>query len=113
MGQQQVNRWRQDTCLSKMSGIQWLQIIGRRETIGRQPGIPLGPMELISKTDGAIAGGSKHFIIHVRMSWQRVLKSRSMLNNLSMMCTPSSARCVSERMSSLSYLTCLHGRCLR
>ncbi|KAH1098492.1 hypothetical protein J1N35_015413 [Gossypium stocksii] len=30
--------------------------------------------ELISGTDGANVGGSKHFIIHVRMSWQRVLR---------------------------------------
>ncbi|KAK5813300.1 hypothetical protein PVK06_028748 [Gossypium arboreum] len=70
-------------------------------------------MELISKTDGAITGGSKHFIIHVRMSWQCVLKSRSMLKNLSTMCTPSSARCVPVRMSSPSYLTYLCRRYLR
>ncbi|KAH1106733.1 hypothetical protein J1N35_010501 [Gossypium stocksii] len=73
----------------------------------------LVPMELIFETDSAVVKGSKHFIIHVRMSWQCVLKSRSMLNNLSMMCTPSSARCVSWRMSSSSCLTCLRGRCLQ
>ncbi|KAK5845895.1 hypothetical protein PVK06_002137 [Gossypium arboreum] len=73
----------------------------------------LGPMELISKINSAIAGGSKYFIIQVHMSWQRVLKSRSMLNNFSMMCTHSSTRCMSGRMSSPSCLTCLCGRCLR
>ncbi|PPD69478.1 hypothetical protein GOBAR_DD33640 [Gossypium barbadense] len=73
----------------------------------------LGPMELIFETSGAIVGGSKHFIIHMHMLWQRVLKSRSMLNNLSMMYTHSSTRCVSGRLGSPSYLTCLRERCLR
>ncbi|PPE02187.1 hypothetical protein GOBAR_DD00785 [Gossypium barbadense] len=73
----------------------------------------LGPTKLISGIDGASAGGSKHFIIPVCMSWQHVLKSTLMLNNMSMMCTRWSAHCVSGRMSSPSYLTYLRGRCRR
>ncbi|PPD76338.1 hypothetical protein GOBAR_DD26733 [Gossypium barbadense] len=73
----------------------------------------LGPIELTSGTDSASARGSTHFIIHVRMSWQRVLKSTLMLNNMPMMCTCSRAHCVSRKMSSPSCLTYLCGRCLR
>ncbi|PPD97042.1 hypothetical protein GOBAR_DD05934 [Gossypium barbadense] len=43
------------------------------------------------------------------MNVELVLKSHSMLNNLSMRCTPSSACCVSGRISSLSCLTVYMG----
>ncbi|PPD76300.1 hypothetical protein GOBAR_DD26782 [Gossypium barbadense] len=69
--------------------------------------------ELISGTDGASAESLKHFITPVRMSWQRVLKSTLLLNNMSMMGTRWSAHCMSRRMSSPSYRTYLRGRCRR
>ncbi|KAH1081993.1 hypothetical protein J1N35_021754 [Gossypium stocksii] len=63
MGQQQVNQMEGGHVFVEDVRIQWLQTVRWR-----------GPMELISGTDGAIVGGLKHFIIHVRMSWQHVLK---------------------------------------
>ncbi|PPD94540.1 hypothetical protein GOBAR_DD08409 [Gossypium barbadense] len=84
MGQQQVNQMESRHVF--VEGIRDAMVVNhkmaRSMTVERpsvfDPVYHLGPTELISEIDGAIAGGFKHFIFHVHTSWQLVLKLGSM-----------------------------------
>ncbi|KAH1039198.1 hypothetical protein J1N35_040941 [Gossypium stocksii] len=82
------------------------------ETIGPRPGIPPRCYGVVRQNRRCDCRMFQTLRYPMHMSCQLVLKSHSMLNNLLIRCTPSSARCMSRRMSSPSYLTCLHRRCL-
>ncbi|KAK5846619.1 hypothetical protein PVK06_002913 [Gossypium arboreum] len=70
----------------------------------------LGPTELISKIDDAIAGSSRNVVTPIRTSLHLMLAPRSMLNNILMKCTLSRAHYAFEEMSSPYCVIFLHGK---
>ncbi|PPD88815.1 hypothetical protein GOBAR_DD14221 [Gossypium barbadense] len=84
MGQQQVNQMEaghvfvEDVRDAMVANHRMVRSMAIERPSVVDPVYHLGSTELISETDGTTAGGFKHFIIHLHMSWQLVLKLGSM-----------------------------------